>query len=432
MIKSMSKFGYAVSLGSLLVAFVILAFMKRLRCPRNNLHMHLFMSFMFRAFVTILKSNLFIAGVGLPANVILVDGRTISFNNDDKWDCKVLIAFWQYFLMANYCWILMEGLYLHNLIFLALLSDSSGILMYVVLGWGLPVLFIIPWAIVRILFEDTLCWTTHSHQGIFWIIRGPITVSIVVNFIFFLHITRILFLKLKSSYTPDSRKTRYKKLARSTLVLVPLFGVHYTVFLVVSTAVSLDELTEVIWLFCDQFFTAFQGFFVAILYCFMNGEVQAEVCKKWQRYHLNRVMDPFKRDGRSTTPSPNMRHSDKLSCLHRSCRTPSPKFGRHAVENSCSTSYSYCHKLSDASISYDKTTTAPLLCPSPRADDSSMIGNPLTSDRSSASDYLTLPDHLTLPVPIGRSSDTSEDSHLLVSPMSDAASDERRVGESTF
>jgi parathyroid hormone receptor 1 len=38
--------------------------------------------------------------------------------------------------MANYSWILMEGLYLHNLIFLALFSDTSAITLYVVLGWG--------------------------------------------------------------------------------------------------------------------------------------------------------------------------------------------------------------------------------------------------------------------------------------------------------
>lgn len=30
----------------------------------------------------------------------------------------------------------MEGLYLHNLIFLALFSDSSAITLYVILGWG--------------------------------------------------------------------------------------------------------------------------------------------------------------------------------------------------------------------------------------------------------------------------------------------------------
>jgi hypothetical protein len=30
----------------------------------------------------------------------------------------------------------MEGLYLHNLIFLALFTDSSAITIYIILGWG--------------------------------------------------------------------------------------------------------------------------------------------------------------------------------------------------------------------------------------------------------------------------------------------------------
>ena len=38
--------------------------------------------------------------------------------------------------MANYSWIFMEGLYLHNLIFMALFTDSSAITIYIFLGWG--------------------------------------------------------------------------------------------------------------------------------------------------------------------------------------------------------------------------------------------------------------------------------------------------------
>ncbi|KAL1437431.1 hypothetical protein MTO96_048919 [Rhipicephalus appendiculatus] len=45
-------------------------------------------------------------------------------------------SLWHYVLMANYCWILMEGLYLHSLVFLAFFTDSSSILRYVTLGWG--------------------------------------------------------------------------------------------------------------------------------------------------------------------------------------------------------------------------------------------------------------------------------------------------------
>ena len=65
-------------------------------------------------------------------------GRTVLafdvFQN--SWLCRTVTSVWQYCIMANYSWILMEGLYLHNLIFLALFSDTSSITLYVVLGWG--------------------------------------------------------------------------------------------------------------------------------------------------------------------------------------------------------------------------------------------------------------------------------------------------------
>lgn len=38
--------------------------------------------------------------------------------------------------MANYMLILMEGIYLHNLMFLTLFFDSSHIAIYYTIGWG--------------------------------------------------------------------------------------------------------------------------------------------------------------------------------------------------------------------------------------------------------------------------------------------------------
>lgn len=50
--------------------------------------------------------------------------------------CKVFTVIWQYSLLANYNWILMEGIYLHNLIFLYIFNDNTSIMAYVVAGWG--------------------------------------------------------------------------------------------------------------------------------------------------------------------------------------------------------------------------------------------------------------------------------------------------------
>ncbi|KFM67669.1 Glucagon-like peptide 2 receptor, partial [Stegodyphus mimosarum] len=68
----------------------------------------------------------------------------------------------------------MEGLYLHNLVFLSMFTDTASILSYALLGWGLPLLFVVPWVIVKATLEDNLCWTVNENPHYFWIIRGPI------------------------------------------------------------------------------------------------------------------------------------------------------------------------------------------------------------------------------------------------------------------
>ncbi|XP_039302340.1 secretin receptor isoform X2 [Solenopsis invicta] len=287
-VKTISKLGYSISLFTLIIAFCILATIKKLRCPRNILHMHLFVSFVMRAFMALLKDMLFVSGIGLADAVIKVnEDFWVLDEKESNWQCKMFTSLWQYFILANYSWILMEGIYLHNLVFFALFTDAnSSIIGYVVFGWGLPAIFILPWVVTRIIFQDTYCWTTNEKPLLFLFIRVPTMLSILINFVLFINIVRVLLVKLKSTMSEETE--RYKRWARSTLVLVPLFGVHYAFFIGMSYSIGVNETVEIVWLFCDQLFASFQGFFVAVLYCFLNGEVRAEVSRtlrgiKWSR-----------------------------------------------------------------------------------------------------------------------------------------------------
>ncbi|XP_035829160.1 parathyroid hormone 2 receptor-like, partial [Aplysia californica] len=68
-IKLMYSIGYGVSLFALSVAIFIMIYFKRLRCPRNTLHLHLFTAFVLRALLSFLKDSLLVRHLGLPHDV---------------------------------------------------------------------------------------------------------------------------------------------------------------------------------------------------------------------------------------------------------------------------------------------------------------------------------------------------------------------------
>jgi hypothetical protein len=61
-----------------------------------------------------------------------------------------------------------------------------------------------------------------------------------------------------------------RKWARSTLVLVPLFGVQYTLFLALSFFTHDNPNLELFWLFGDQITSAFQVSKINLSYTFFK------------------------------------------------------------------------------------------------------------------------------------------------------------------
>uniref|UniRef100_A0A6Q2Z858 Parathyroid hormone/parathyroid hormone-related peptide receptor n=1 Tax=Esox lucius TaxID=8010 RepID=A0A6Q2Z858_ESOLU len=270
----MYTIGYSISLVSLLVAVSILFYFKRLHCTRNYIHIHLFTSFVCRAISIFVKDAVLYAIITIEiVNVLYIVG------------CKLAVTLFLYFLATNHYWILVEGLYLHSLIFMAFLSDKSYLWALTIIGWGVPAVFVSIWVSARASLADTQCWDI-SAGNLKWIYQVPILAAIVVNFFLFLNIIRVLASKLWETNTGklDPRQ-QYRKLLKSTLVLMPLFGVHYMVFM----ALPYTEVTGLLWqvqMHYEMFFNSSQGFFVAFIYCFCNGEVQAEVKKAWLRRSL--------------------------------------------------------------------------------------------------------------------------------------------------
>ncbi|KAK5607141.1 Parathyroid hormone/parathyroid hormone- peptide receptor [Crenichthys baileyi] len=284
--------GYSISLASLLVAISILCYFKRLHCTRNYIHIHLFTSFVCRA-VSIFVKDAVLYSVS-EANRAESEFTVVK---PPMAGCKAAVTLFLYFLATNYYWILVEGLYLHSLIFMAFLSDKNYLWALTIMGWGVPAVFVSIWVSARASLADTQCWDI-SAGNLKWIYQVPILAAIVVNFLLFLNIIRVLASKLWETNTGKlDLRQQYRKLLKSTLVLMPLFGVHYIVFM----ALPYTEVTGLLWqvqMHYEMFFNSSQGFFVAFIYCFCNGEVQAEVKKAWLRRSL--VLD-LKQKARMTS-----------------------------------------------------------------------------------------------------------------------------------
>ncbi|XP_075927843.1 parathyroid hormone/parathyroid hormone-related peptide receptor-like isoform X2 [Petromyzon marinus] len=213
---TLSTIGYSVSMASLFVALSILAYLKKLHCTRNYIHMHLFVSFILRG-ASFFVCNIMIEAVmpkagaivgswaeGGDADAVLLEElRTFTavptLDKSPYLGCKLSVIFFLYFLATNYYWVFAEGLYLHSLVFMSFFSNRTKHLWtYIFIGWGFPTLFVGAWAVVRAVLADTRCWNINA-GNIKWIYQAPMIIANTVNFAFFVNIVRVLATKLRET-----------------------------------------------------------------------------------------------------------------------------------------------------------------------------------------------------------------------------------------
>ncbi|KAI8487566.1 Vasoactive intestinal polypeptide receptor [Branchiostoma belcheri] len=290
---------------------IYLHLLMKLHCIRNYIHLHLFVSFILRAVFIFIKDAVLFGGIGQQ-----------TYNDfEDKIWCKIVVTLYNYFIAANYFWLLVEGLFLHSLIAVGFFSERKYFRWYMVLGWGAPWLFMIPWIAVRVTLQDTRCWEI-KHLQYWWIYRGPILVSVLESTVSYLGrddiraqvwtVIRLFPVLYPLTGTVWDTTTLAlpataglfcgscgRKLTRSTLVLIPLFGVHYIVFIGLPEDVT-GQVKYVSYFF-DTFMNSFQGMIVAVLYCFLNGEVQSELKRRWGLWRESRELGWERQSGLPTT-----------------------------------------------------------------------------------------------------------------------------------
>ncbi|XP_033854462.1 pituitary adenylate cyclase-activating polypeptide type I receptor-like isoform X3 [Acipenser ruthenus] len=327
-VKALYTVGYSTSLISLTTAMVILCRFRKLHCTRNFIHMNLFVSFILRAISVFIKDGVLYAEEENNHCVSTIE-------------CKAVMVFFHYCVMSNYFWLFIEGLYLFTLLVETFFPERRYFYWYTIIGWGTPTVCVTTWAVLRLHFDDNGCWDTNESTALWWVIKGPVVASIMINFVLFIGIIIILVQKLQSPdiggnessmyfscvqkcYCKPKRANQHSckmselstitlRLARSTLLLIPLFGIHYTVF-----AFSPENVSKKERLVFELGLGSFQGFVVAVLYCFLNGEVQSEIKRKWRSWKVNRYFAVDLKHRHPSLASSGANGGTQLSILSKS------------------------------------------------------------------------------------------------------------------
>lgn len=345
--------GYAVSLVATTLGSFLMLILRRLRCTRIWIHINLQFSFLLRAGIwlfhdiyaridtTLSNESLFVLTPKMQ-NFFDVRNITVPSNNSDAFSfvtrylteseinpmmkytvdqaqninlvydtfcedeaswfwCRLYDIVSHYIICTNYFWVLVEGIYLRMLLQRASFGFSMGSMnSFLLVGWGAALVPTFVWTIVNLIMRnDVNCWAndidlskggansfskTYRYELITEI---PIMISVLINVFIFISVVSIVGSKLRVNVMKRS-DFRYR-LARSTLALLPLLGIHYvtTMFIKVGVAESRTNL-HIVANFINAILTSVQGLLVSIIYCFCNAEVQDELEKTYSAWKLGR------------------------------------------------------------------------------------------------------------------------------------------------
>ncbi|KAI2663603.1 Pituitary adenylate cyclase-activating polypeptide type I receptor [Labeo rohita] len=194
--------------------------------------------------------NLFVSFILRAISVFIKDGILYAEEDSNHCfihtvECKAVMVFFHYCVLSNYFWLFIEGLYLFTLLVETFFPEKRYFYWYTIIGWGTPTICVAVWAVLRAHFDNI------------------------------------------------------GRLARSTLLLIPLFGIHYTVFAFTPEDVSKRE---------RLVFELGLGSF----------QVQSEIKRKWRSWTVNRYFAVDMKHRHPSLASSGVNGGTQLSILSKS------------------------------------------------------------------------------------------------------------------
>lgn len=192
--------------------------------------------------------------------------------------CRLLNAVLQYALLTNYTWMLCEGLYLHTVLVSAFVSERRLLRGLLAAGWLLPLPSAVAHAVRRAVAREPFCW---ADEGARAELAALVCIVVLLNVAFLCNIVRVLCTKLRAGGGAGGARPSATALhaLRATCLLAPLLGLQY---LLTPFRPPRSAGWWLAYEYVSAVTTSLQGLCVAVLYCFCNGEVLAQLRRRWR------------------------------------------------------------------------------------------------------------------------------------------------------
>ena len=240
----------------------------------------------------------------------------ILYNIEDTFIlCRVVYSITTYFMMATYFWMLCEG------IFLRALTKSVVVPNFIKrcligLGWGGPLLVVVPYIYSKYAFENEFCWMDPGFSNL--ILAVPTMLILVLNSIILITIIRTIKQKQmnsenlsrrghsESNSVPDCHVIKFVK---PILILTPVLGLQ---FIILPTRPLPGSYYEYLYEVTSCLSTSTQGISMSLLLCFCNKQIVTLLKLKMKRAKEELTMSMSTHSVRSQR---SLRNSIQLNTL---------------------------------------------------------------------------------------------------------------------
>ncbi|XP_022803005.1 adhesion G-protein coupled receptor D1-like [Stylophora pistillata] len=227
--------------------------------------------------------------------------------------CITAAVLTQYLLLAAFCWMLVEGIYFY-LFIVKVYNISNKMIVYHVMAWGFPIIFVgIPLGVaigkggIQSYTSDKYCWLSSTYD-LMWIFVAFLTATAVFSSFILARVIREL------TTLPQTGTTKIQRVRlgiRRCVVMIPLLGITWSFGILSPLHKTFTYIFTIL--------NSMQGVLIFTLHCVRNSQIMERLKGKRITKRVGQIRAHLRGRMNVVSLSPNNKNSAKKSAKIHPC-----------------------------------------------------------------------------------------------------------------